>query len=79
MLAADRDGGGEVAGLELTEPSQAEAEAMGLRDWPSTVITQGGRAAFDACDAGSACGRCVRVRAMRVMPDSQLRRVCDVC
>ena len=35
-------------GLELTTPSQAESEAMGLRDWPSTVVTQGGRAAYDS-------------------------------
>ena len=26
------------AGLELSQPSQAESEAMGLRDWPSTVV-----------------------------------------
>ena len=36
------------AGLALTQPTQAEAEAMGVRDWPPTIITQGGRGAFDA-------------------------------
>ena len=40
-----------MTSLELTQPSQAESEAMGLRDWPSTVVTGGGL--NDKCDGGA--------------------------
>lgn len=46
LVASDDDSSG--SGLELSQPTQAESEAMGLRDWPSTVVTQGGRSAYDA-------------------------------
>ena len=37
-------------GLELSQPSQAESESMGLRDWPSTVVAS---RYTDVCDDGA--------------------------
>ena len=36
--------------LELTQPTQAESEEMGLRDWPSTVLRN---ELSDPCDEGA--------------------------
>jgi len=43
--------GPEAAALSLTQPSQAEAETMGLRDWPQTAQSE--RSAEDRCADGA--------------------------
>ena len=50
VFPARRDLSMSAAGMELSQPSQAESEAMGLRDWPSTVV-QG--SLTDQCNDGA--------------------------
>lgn len=51
-VAADvaADAGGRAAPFELSTPTQAESEQMGIRDWPSVVLTG---PYTDACEGGA--------------------------